>query len=145
VIVYCDTSALVKCYCREAESDGVLRLRRSAEATAICVIGHAEFHSALNRKRREGHLSEGDGDRVLSGFGLDWEGLVRVDVSPELSRIAARLLRAYPLRAFDALHLAAAVLLRGRLRSAEVVFAGFDERQCQAAVQEGLAVFPPLP
>ncbi len=145
MILYCDTSALVKCYFREAESDAILALRREAEVTAICVIGHAEFHSALNRKLREGVLAAGESERILRGFDEDWEGFVRVEVSPELNRLAARLLREHPLRAFDALHLAAALLVRDRVRSAEVRFAGFDERQCQAADREGFAVRPALP
>lgn len=145
MILYCDTSALVKCYCREEESAAMVELRRRADATAICVIGHAEFHSALNRKRRDGHLTAAASGTILRSFDRDWDGLVRVDVSFALDRIVARLLREHPLRAFDSLHLASALLLRDRLRSVEVVFAGFDEPQRQAAGREGLTVVPQLP
>jgi predicted nucleic acid-binding protein len=145
VILYCDTSALAKCYFREVHSDTMLELRRRAEATAVCVIGHAEFHSALHRKRREGALTEIECDKLLGGFEEDWGSFVQVEVSPELNRMAAGLLRRHALRAFDALHLASALLLRERAPHVEVGFAGFDDRQRQAAEAEGLEVLPLLP
>ena len=142
MILYCDTSALVKCYCREVGSDAVLELRRQAEATAISVVGHAELHSAINRKRRDGALAARDAERILRDFDLDWEGCIRVEITPGLNKIVARLLRAHPLRAFDALHLASALLLRTRMPQTDVSFAGFDDKQRLAAQRERLAVVP---
>ena len=142
MILYCDTSALVKCYCREEGSDAVLALRRQAEATAVSVVGHSEFHSAINRKRRDGDLSARDAERILRDFDVDWESVVRVEITPGLNKIVARLLKTHPLRAFDALHLASALLLRTRMPQTDVSFAGFDDRQRQAAERERLAVVP---
>ena len=140
MILYCDTSALVKCYCRETGSDAVLTARRRAEVTAICVVGYAEFHSAINRKRRDGDLTAHDAERVLRDFDTDWDCLVRVEISPDLNKIVARLLRTYPLRAFDALHLASALLLRSQLPQTHVSFSGFDGKPCLAAERERLTV-----
>ena len=142
MILYCDTSALVKCYCREEGSEAVLELRRQAEATAISVVGYAEFHSAINRKRRDGDLSARDAERMLRDFDADWEGLIRVEITPAMNKVAARLLQAHPLRAFDALHLASALLLRTRLPQSDVSFSGFDGKQRLAAERERLAVVP---
>ena len=142
MILYCDTSALVKCYCREAGSAAVLELRRQAEATAISVVGYAEVHSTINRKRRDGGISARNAERILREFDADWADLVRVEITPDLNRMAARLLRTHPLRAFDALHLASALLLRTRLRQTDVSFSGFDDKQRLAAVRERLPVVP---
>ena len=142
MILYCDTSALVKCYCREADSDVMLDLRRQAEATAISVVGHSEFHSAINRKRRDGDLSVRDAERILRDFDADWAGLVRVEITPRLNEIVARLLKTHPLRAFDALHLASALLLRTRMPQADVSFSGFDDKQRLAAQRERLEIVP---
>ena len=106
------------------------------------VAVYAEFHSAINRKRRDGDLSVRDAEQILRDFGADWEGLVRVELSPGLNAIVARLLKTYPLRAFDALHLGSALLLRNRMRQSELSFAGFDDRQRLAAKRERLMVAP---
>ncbi len=145
MILYCDTSALVKCYCREAGSAAVLDLRRQAETTAISVVGYAEVHSAINRKRRDGDISARDAERILRTFDADWETLVRVEITPSLNKIVVRLLKAHPLRAFDALHLASALLLRTRMPQSNVSFSGFDDRQRLAAERERLAVVPGSP
>ena len=142
MILYCDTSALVKCHCREVGSDAVLALRGQAEATAISVIGYSEFHSAINRKRRDGDISPREAERILHNFEADWESLVRVEVTAGLNEIAARLLKDHPLRAFDALHLASALLLRNRMRQTDVSFSGFDDKQRLAAARERLPVVP---
>ena len=140
MILYCDTSALVKCYFSEEGSEAVLDLRRRAEVTAISVVGYSEFHSAINRKRRDGDLSAREAERILHDFDVDWEGYVRVEITPALNKIVARLLKVYPLRAFDALHLASALLLRTQLRQADVSFCGFDDKQRLAAERERLDV-----
>jgi predicted nucleic acid-binding protein len=142
VILYCDTSALVKCYCREEGSDAVIEFRRQAEATAISVVGHSEFHSAINRKRRDGDVSARDADRILQNFDTDWDSLLRVEITPNLNKIVVRLLKTHPLRAFDALHLASALLLRTRVRQTDVLFSGFDDKQRMAAERERLTVAP---
>ena len=142
MILYCDTSALVKLYFEEKHSADVSGLRRNAETVAISVVGYAEFLAALNRKRREGDLDAGAFRRVAARFQEDWEGLVRVEITDELNLLAASLLGSYPLRGFDALHLASALLLRERLRTREIQFASFDVRQRDAALQENLKVVP---
>ncbi len=142
MILYCDTSALVKCYCREEGSDAVIEFRRQAEATAISVVGHSEFHSAINRKRRDGDVSARDADRILQNFDTDWDSLLRVEITPNLNKIVVRLLKTHPLRAFDALHLASALLLRTRVRQTDVLFSGFDDKQRMAAERERLTVAP---
>ncbi|MHB8869384.1 MAG: hypothetical protein ACYC6T_07695 [Thermoleophilia bacterium] len=50
-------------------------------------------------------------------------------------------LRRYPLRAADALHLAAALEVAATGREAHLVFVCYDRRLNEAARAEGLAVF----
>jgi len=144
MILYCDTSALVKFYYAENHSEAMLARRREADAIAISVVGFAEFLSAANRKRREGNLTEETHQRAVELFDNDWPSLIRVDVTPELNPITARLLSAHPLRGFDAIHLASALLLTQRLQTREIRFSTYDQRQWLAASREQLPVFPPL-
>jgi uncharacterized protein YcbX len=64
-----------------------------------------------------------------------------VEVTDELNEVIERLVGIHPLRGFDAIHLASAVLLNEKLPE-DFLFACFDERLAQAARREGLKVFP---
>lgn len=144
MILYCDTSAFVKFYFQEAYADVLSTHRQESEAVAISIVGYAEFLSAVNRKKRAGNLDLRGFGRVAKRFETDWSDLVRVDVTDELNQIVGRLLAEYPLRGFDGIHLASAVLLKDRLAENVVCFASLDDRQRQAAEQEGFCVLPEL-
>ncbi|MBN1425833.1 type II toxin-antitoxin system VapC family toxin [Candidatus Fermentibacteria bacterium] len=144
MILYCDTSALVKLYFHESHSEEVIAQRGEAEALAISSVGFAEFFAALNRKQREGGLEARVHQLAAARFREEWLSLVRVEITEELNETIMRLLAAYPLRGFDAIHLASALILRERLKTAEIRFASFDERQRRAAEQESLTVVPRL-
>jgi predicted nucleic acid-binding protein len=53
MILFCDTSALLKLYIVEAGSDAVKAAVQEAEAVAVCRIAWAEAHAALARRARE--------------------------------------------------------------------------------------------
>jgi hypothetical protein len=65
--------------------------------------------------------------------------MVRVPQSAEINRRIFELVLEYPLRGFDAVHLAAALLLRDETR-AEILFACYDDALTLAAKTSGLAV-----
>ena len=48
MILFCDTSALVKLYIAEPESDALKAFMLEAEAVAVCRIAWAEAHAALS-------------------------------------------------------------------------------------------------
>lgn len=97
-----------------------------------------ECVSALARLEREGSpaspLREAFGR--LKEFAASWQ---EIDPSDELRETATRLLRVHPLRAADALQLAAAfVAASGRPSSLE--FVALDERLATAAQKEGFSI-----
>ena len=53
MILFCDTSALLKLYIDEPGSDAVKAQVQAAEAVAVCRIAWAEAHAALSRRARE--------------------------------------------------------------------------------------------
>lgn len=57
MIVYLDTSALVKLYIDEAGAPIVRRAAREAELMATSEIAYVEMRAALARRHREGDLS----------------------------------------------------------------------------------------
>ena len=53
MILFCDTSALVKLYIIEVGSEELKALILEAEAVAVCRIAWAEAYAALSRRARE--------------------------------------------------------------------------------------------
>ncbi len=56
MILFCDTSALVKLYIKEEVSDVMMRLADSAFVIAVCRIAWAETMAALTRRARDNYL-----------------------------------------------------------------------------------------
>jgi len=108
---YLDTSALVAYYCPEALSAQVeAEMAREAELT-ISPLVDVELHSAVAQKVRTADLDISDAHRIVSRFRLHLSsGQYRVVPIGEREYELARdwLARfTTPLRALDALHLAA--------------------------------------
>jgi predicted nucleic acid-binding protein len=137
VILYCDTSALVKCYVQEMDSDRTRAYLDSVPDIATSVVAFAEGTAAFNRKRREGGLPSRICRTVVEQFYRDYTTWFLIPVTEAVNRIVRRLLEQYAIRGFDALHLASALVLREK-GNLDVGFACFDQRLNHAARQEGL-------
>jgi uncharacterized protein len=142
MILYLDTSALVKLYFQEPFSDDILVKWRSAEQIVTSSVAYAETLASIHRKNREGNFEGSLVEGLVTSFQRDWESLIRVEVTDELNLHIHRAVARYPLRGFDLIHLASALVIRERLRE-DFVFACFDEKLARAARSEGLQTFPP--
>jgi predicted nucleic acid-binding protein len=130
-----DSSAVVPLLVEEDASLAMLgRLREDAQL-AVWWGTTVECASAVARLEREGAAA----DRVSEAFArLDDLSRAWMEVEPhdELRDVARRLLRVHPLRAADALQLAAAYVVAER-RPATLEFVTLDERLRLAAMKEG--------
>lgn len=140
MILYLDSSSLVKLYLEEAESALVREWVDAAEAVATSRVAFPETLSALVRRRNEGDLDTPTFDRLREAFDVDWPSFV---LMPVKERAAGELVVKHLLRGFDAVHLAAALDLRALLNSDDVVFSSFDNRLVAAARAAGIAVLVP--
>lgn len=143
MILYLDTSALVKLYVREPGSATVRRLANRAQALATSVVAYAETHAAFARLNHRGNTTAARHQERLRQFNVDWGALLRVEVTPEILRSAGDLANIHYLRGFDSIHLASALWLRAR-SSHPIEFAAFDQRLRAAASAAGLSVAPKL-
>ena len=141
MILYLNTSALVKLYVEEAGTREMVARVERATAVATARITYAEARAAFARHRREGALRVADLRQVVRELDAEWGSFSVVEVSDAVVRRAGALAERHALRGYDAVHLAAAVDLRRA--GGDVEFAAFDARLCRAARREGLAV-PPL-
>lgn len=142
MIVYCDTSALVKRYVREAGSESVLDLWEQASWIVTSTVAYTEALSVFFRKCQELPQERRKGMRpVYEWFKTDWNALIRVDVTAALHDTIDRVLEQHALRGFDAIHLASALVVREKVPS-RFVFACFDHKLIQAAKMFGFETSP---
>jgi predicted nucleic acid-binding protein len=139
MILYLDTSALLKLYARERGTAAVRAAVTRASVVATCRLTHVEARGALARKLREGELSPAEHQYLTSSLDGDWARLLVVEISEHLCREAVALVERHPLRAADALQLAAACTISRRVTE-ETVFLSFDDRLNSAAQADGLSV-----
>jgi hypothetical protein len=92
-------------------------------------------------KRGRGDLGHTLVREVVELFQRDWQSFIRVEVTDELNGYIDRAVKGYPLRGFDAIHLASAMVIHERLTEG-FVFACFDDRLARAARSEQLETFP---
>ena len=78
---------------------------------------------------------------ILDSFRRDWESFIRVEVSDDLNETIDRTIGQYPLRGFDAIHLASALTLHEVLKG-DFIFACYDKRVILAAQKAGLKTLP---
>ncbi|MDP9485693.1 MAG: type II toxin-antitoxin system VapC family toxin [Actinomycetota bacterium] len=153
LVLYLDTSALIKLYIEEAFSDVVEHAVSEADEVATSEIANLEARAALARLYHEGRMSADDLDRVLGQLKRDLDTLDLVLYDADLARAGGDLAGRHgdpPLRAYDALHLASAqeafrLLAVSAGHSTPRVLA-FDRRLVRAARVEGLRLyFDPFP
>jgi len=139
-IRYFDASALVKRYVHDGESSTVTRWLR-ASSPATCRLTELEISSALARRLRDGDLSRKAHDAALATLRADLARMHVVELVPSVVASVHALVARHPLRAGDALHLAAALALRDGLGE-RLDFACYDRRLANAARAERLRVLP---
>lgn len=134
---YFDTSALIKRYVEEAGRRQVLQLLR-AHACVTSAVLPVEIQSALRRRVSEGTLDRAALPGIRKRVSADRAYWTLVEVASEVLSAAEELAAAHPLRALDAIHLASARVLAGRMASTPVVFVSADVRQTTAASALGM-------
>ena len=91
MILYLDTSALVKLYVEEAESTTIAAAVERAAAVATARITYVEARAALARYARAGGLAPGELRRVVRQFDEEWAQYSVVEVTDALVRRAGAL------------------------------------------------------
>lgn len=138
-MIYLDTSALVKRFVNEKGSKLVQSLVQGTNAVATAKIAYAEIYAGLTRKLRERNLSRASYGLACRQFEGDWHAYVRVELIDDILLLARDLIERYPLRGYDAVHLASALQLKSALEE-EVRFAAADKNLLKAAQAEELEV-----
>ena len=131
-----DSSALVPLLVEEAVTRPLCELFLQEDGVLVWWGTEVECASAIARLEREGRLSPPEATLAfqrLEGLARDWH---RIEPVEQVRRVATRLLRVHPLRAADALQLAAA-LLGAESQPSSLGFVCLDDRLTIAAQREG--------
>jgi len=136
LILYLDTSSLVKLYVEETGSSEIERLAEEASLICTSVIAYAEARSALARLHRGGSLSTENHSLAKAALDRDWASYLGVELPREVWRLAGDLAEVHGLRGFDSLHLASFLHLEIVDLGEPVEFSSFDDRLNAAAQAE---------
>lgn len=141
MILYLDTSSLVKLYMDEVGSKDMEALAGRASAIATSWLAYAEARSAFARKRREKDLTDLEYHFAIAALERDWDTYLTIDVAAKIVRDAGRLAEKHALKALDAVHLASALSVKEdqELSFQSLVLSSADIRLLGAGRAEGLA------
>jgi predicted nucleic acid-binding protein len=141
MILYLDTSAILKKYFKEPGSNEVIAKWKEAGGIFTSSVAYAEVMAAFHRKNREVDIGRTRFRNILNSFQEDWSGFFHVEITDDLNRLIGRLVKVHPLRGFDAIHLASALVISEKVGK-DLWFVCFDDRLLKAAKKEGLNTFP---
>jgi len=134
-----DASAIVPLLMTEPTTRTVQALAAKDPAMLVWWSTEVECASAVARLAREGALDESAVTQAFDRLKHLANGWHEVDPSDSIREAAVRFLRVHPLRAADALQLAAAFMAAER-RPSSLDIVALDDRLAAAARKEGFVV-----
>ena len=135
---YVDTSTLLKLLVEEDGSEQAEVIWTAADVLASATLVVVEARAALAAARRGGRLTPAAHREAKAALGDLIEGLTVVEVTERFVAEAAELAEQESLRGYDAVHLAAALLVEARVPTRA------DTDLCEAATRRGIHVANPL-
>jgi len=141
-VKFWDASAIVPLLVNEETTRRLQTVAAKDSAMLVWWGSAVECVSALARLERDGALDPPTMTLALQRLRQLSSGWHEIDPSDEIRETAARFLRVHPLRAADALQLAAAFAAAER-RPASLEIVTLDDRLTNAARKEGFALLDP--
>jgi len=136
---YWDASAIIPLLVQEEETEKRESSWREDPQVVVWWGSKIECASALNRLYREGALDSDNLQQALADLETLASGWLEIQPTEKIRRRALRLLRIHPLRAADALQLAASLVAADE-NPTLLHFVCSDQRLIDAAQKEGFKV-----
>jgi uncharacterized protein len=146
---FLDTSALAKRYIPEIGTPWINRITAPAENNILllCQLAWVELQSAISRRQRENTLTPEQSQILSTNFQTHWNTDYHIiTVDQTLLNLASVLIKKHPLRAYDAVQLASALIIQPSLPNPATnpfTFVSADDRLLTIAQLEGLTTFNP--
>lgn len=139
MILYADTSALMKLVLEEPGSSEMEHAAGEVEGVSTAGIGYAELRAALASALRSGRVAQDQRTARLQALEDVWEHVLEIPLDRSLLRYAGDLAEGLALRGYDAVHLAALTRVGS---PSEVTLACWEADLRRAAQQLGYPLFP---
>lgn len=130
-LLYLDTSAMMRLYTNEPKRSDVLAEQAAAGGVIAHSITYVEMRAALAGRRARKLISKAAYTQALTAFESDWATMASIAVNDDLLRRAGDLAEQHRLRAYDAVHLAAAA----KIAPLGLRFMTFDQKLQAVAEQ----------
>lgn len=143
-VFFLDSSALVKRYITESGSTWIQGIAARSTRNHIIVtrVAWVEVLSAFARRQREGFLTSADVAQAVQNLRYDLDTQYQVaEVNRLLVETAGEVVLRHPLRAYDAVQLAAALQIHvalSQMKATPLIFVSADDRLVAAAQSEGI-------
>ena len=142
MILFCDTSALMKLFVQEQHSANMQAAFQAASRIAVSQLTWVEMCAALALKQRTRQIDAPQAAQALQELRQEWGGYSQLAVDSVLITSAGDLAQTFGLRAYDSLQLASVVRVHS-LVGAAMEFCGFDKKLNAAGVALGIATLTP--
>jgi uncharacterized protein len=131
VILFLDSSAVVKLFITETQSQEVIEAVDAAREVAVSTLTLAEVSQAITRHEKQGDITQGVSLAAYRNLLDDWLSLLRIPVDDYVAKEAAMYARNKGLRGADAVQLACAALLSREQK--HVKFLSYDDYLMEVA------------
>jgi predicted nucleic acid-binding protein len=145
-VYFLETSALVKLYVRERGTTEMVRLlsQPGDHSFAVLALSRVELRGAVRRRERQGDITGGVAQSLLSRFEQHWSGLYQVQpLTDYVLEEACRFIDRYPLRAYDSVQLAGCSAVAQTIAPTQLKFVCSDQQLLEAATSEGISTVDP--
>jgi uncharacterized protein len=139
VIIYFDTSALMKLFVAEAHSEGLRQTADQAVQVFVSQLAWVEMCAGLALKQRTGKIAAEIGTQALSGLRQEWLRYGKLAVNEDITQAAGQLASRFALRAYDAVQLASAQRVHQEAGDS-MLFCCFDKALNAAAAGLGMRI-----
>ena len=139
MILYCDTSALMKLFVTELHSKAIQKLTSESTRMVVSQLTWAEMCAGLGLKQRTRQVDIKVAATALEQLQINWPRYSKLGVDEELVQEAGDLALRFGLRAYDSVQLASAQRVHKQLGS-NLLFCCFDRQLNSAATALGIEV-----
>ncbi len=140
MIAYFDSSSIVKWFFDESYSGLSRSLKDDTDISFTSILSYPEVLSAFNHAWREGRCKKSDMEIISGEFQRIWDDFRWIKVNEKMIYKTRELIFKHGLRGYDAVHLAAAIMLREEGELNDLFFSCFDRVLNRAARKEGLLI-----
>lgn len=137
MILYCDTSALMKLFVEEQHTDTMRRLAKGSTHIVVSQLAWVEMCAGLSLKQRARQVDAPLAQRALAELRAQWARYHKLGVDQEIVSQAGALAQRFGLRAYDSVQLASAQRTHSQAGSG-MSFACFDKQLGEAARAIGM-------